>query len=191
MPIRPGTYGALALGIANVIINSELYDKAFVRDYTYGFEDFKDESGTVHMGFRRLVLERYTLERTAAITGVAAADIARIAGEFATNRPAVAMLPLEAQGLGCGEDVPAAMAIHALNALVGSIDRPGGVLVQRFPTVKKWPQAQPDSAAGAGLAHERVDGAGSDSMPLATSAAALLPERILAGSPYGVTRSSC
>ncbi len=84
------------------------------------------------------MLEQYTLTRVEMMTGVPAADIARLAGEFATNRPAVAILPTEPDGLD-GEGVYAALAIHALNALVGSIDTPGGVLVQRFPKLADWP----------------------------------------------------
>jgi anaerobic selenocysteine-containing dehydrogenase len=146
-PIRPGTEGALALGMANVIINSNLHDADFVRDFTFGFEDFTDAAGALHTGFKRLVLERYTLERVAFITGVPAATIARLAGEFATNRPAVAILPVEPDGLSLYD----ALAVHALNALVGSIDVKGGVLVQRFPTLAEWP------AAAASLAQPRRD----------------------------------
>lgn len=40
IPIRPGTDGALALGICNVVINEELYDEDFVKNWTVGFEDF-------------------------------------------------------------------------------------------------------------------------------------------------------
>lgn len=184
VPIRPGTYGALALGMANVIINSNLYDEDFVRDFTFGFEDFEDESGNLHMGYKRLVLEQYTLERVEFITGVSAADIARLAGEFATNRPAVAVMPTEPGGLASGNSLYTAMAIHALNALVGSIDVPGGVLVQRFPSLADWPELTLDAAAGSGLAHERIDGAGSDAMPLALSAYQNVAERILSDEPY-------
>lgn len=186
IPIRPGTYGALAMGMANVIINSKLYEEAFVRDFTFGFEDFEDETGNTHMGYKRLVLEQYTLERVEFITGVPAADIARLAGEFATNRPAVAAMPIEPGGLASGNDLYTAMAIHALNALVGSIDTPGGVLVQRFPDLAKWPQFSPDAAAQSGLAQERVDGAGSDAVPLALSAYQSVAERILVDQPYPV-----
>jgi len=38
--VRPGTDGALALGMCNVIINEELYDEAFVLDWTRGFDEF-------------------------------------------------------------------------------------------------------------------------------------------------------
>ncbi|TFH05150.1 MAG: hypothetical protein E4H14_13360, partial [Candidatus Thorarchaeota archaeon] len=39
--IRPGTDGALALGIANEIISKGLYDKDFVNNYVIGFEEYK------------------------------------------------------------------------------------------------------------------------------------------------------
>jgi anaerobic selenocysteine-containing dehydrogenase len=186
VPIRPGTYGALALGIANVIINSNLYDDVFVRDFTYGFEDFVDEAGNSHIGFKRLVLEQYTLSRVESITGVPADIIARIAGEFATNRPAVAIMPTEPGGLASGNSLHTAMAIHALNALVGSIDTPGGVLVQRFPNLADWPDVTPDAAAQASLGQPRIDGAGSGELPLALSAYQNVAEQILAGQPYPV-----
>jgi anaerobic selenocysteine-containing dehydrogenase len=186
VPIRPGTYGALALGMANVIINSGLYDENFVRDFTFGFDDFEDEAGNPHQGFKNLVLEQYTLERVESITGVSGADIARLAGEFTTNRPAVAVMPSEPAGLSSGNGLYTAMAIHALNALVGSIDMPGGVLVQRFPRLAAWPDVSPDAMAEAGLAHERIDGAGSDALPLALSAYQNLAAGILADQPYPI-----
>jgi anaerobic selenocysteine-containing dehydrogenase len=187
IPIRPGTYGALALGMTNVIINSGLYDEEFVRDFTFGFEDFEDEAGTLHQGFKNLVLEQYSLDRVESITGIPSADIARLAGEFATNRPAVAVMPTEPGGLNSGNSLYTAMAIHALNALLGSIDVPGGVLVQRFPNLADWPEVIPDAVIGAGLAQERIDGAGSDGLPLALSAYQNVAERILNEQPYPVT----
>jgi anaerobic selenocysteine-containing dehydrogenase len=183
VPIRPGTYGALALGMANVIINSELYDETFVRDFTFGFEDFEDVNGNKHQGFKSLVLESYTLERVSKITGIATDIIARLAGEFATNRPAVAVLPTEAGELSSGNALYTALAVHALNALVGSIDAKGGVIIQRFPDLKDWPAFSLDSIARAGESKERVDGAGTQ-FPLAFSAYQNVPERILADKPY-------
>ena len=41
--VRPGTDCALALGLINVIIAEELYDKAFVKDWTIGFEELAAE----------------------------------------------------------------------------------------------------------------------------------------------------
>ena len=184
IPIRPGTYAALALGMANVIINSNLYDLNFVRDFTFGFEDFEDESGTKHQGFKSLVLERYTLERAASITGIPGETIARLAGEFATNRPALAVMPTEAGELASGGSLYTVLAIHALNALVGSIDCAGGVLVQRFPTVKDWPELPVDATAEASFKQPRIDGAGTPDRILAGSVYQDLGKNIITGDPY-------
>jgi len=184
IPIRPGTYAALALGMANIIINSKLYDQDFIDNFTFGFEDFEDQDGNPHQGFKSLVLEHYNLERVAMITGVPEDVIARLAGEFATNRPAVAIMPTEAGELSSGNALYTAMAIHALNALVGSIDTQGGVLVQRFPELSEWPPIKIDVASQKGLAQPRIDGAGSETFPLALSAYQNLAGNILAEEPY-------
>jgi anaerobic selenocysteine-containing dehydrogenase len=183
LPIRPGTYGALALGMANVIINSKLYDEDFVRDFTFGFEDFEDADGVQHQGFKSYVLETYTLERVSAITGITTDKIARIAGEFATNRPAIAVLPTEPGELSSGNALYTALAVHALNALVGSIDAQGGVIVQSFPELKEWPAYTIDELARKAETLERLDGAGTQ-FPLALSAYQNVPKRILAEQPY-------
>jgi len=184
VPLRPGTYGALALGMANVMINSQLYDATFVRDYTFGFEDFQDAQGVTHQGFKNMVLEQYTLERVSQITGVATEVIARLAGEFATNRPAIAVMPTEPGELNSGNALYTALAIHALNALAGSIDVKGGVMVQRFPSLAEWPAYSVDGITAAGLAQPRLDGAGSAELPLAISVYQNLAQAILSDSPY-------
>jgi anaerobic selenocysteine-containing dehydrogenase len=177
VPIRPGAYGALALGMANVIINSKLYDESFVRDFTFGFDDFEDTGGggsTWRMGFKRHVLEQYTLERVEMMTGVPASTVARLAGEFASNRPAVAMIPVEADGVSL-ED---ALAVHALNALVGSIDCQGGVLTQRFPTFAAFPvpgRSLPEAP--------RIDATADPFAPLTGNT---LAARLLGEDPYPV-----
>lgn len=184
VPIRPGTYGALALGLANVIINSNLHDEAFLKDFCFGFEDFQDENGVWHIGFKRLALEYYPIERVASMTGIPAETIARLAGEFATNSPAVAILPTEPGEYNFGNGLYSAMPVHALNALVGSIDAPGGVLVQRYPPTREWPSFFMDEIAQDGLARERLDHAGSRDIPLATSAFQNLTQSILNSRPY-------
>ncbi len=170
IPIRPGTLGALALGIANVMIRSNLYDERFIRDFTFGFDDFTDDQGNQHRGFRRLVLEEYSLDRVEAITGVPSGTVARLAGEFAASQPGFAMLPTGRAALAGGNVLATAMAVHALNALVGNIDSPGGVIVQRYPKLATLPALK-------SLTAERVDGAGSREFPLARSLYATLPDQ--------------
>lgn len=184
IPIVPGTDGALALGLAHVIIRSGLVDASFVNKYSFGYDDFPDESGTrLEPGFKSLVLEHYPPERVAEITGVPAATISRLAGEFAAAQPAVAVLPGKGGLLnGTIGGVYAAMAVHCLNALVGSIERPGGVMRQRYPAVRDWPELPQDPVAARGCQAERVDGAGSR-FPVGRHAYQAVAERVLDGYP--------
>ncbi|GAB4539942.1 MAG: hypothetical protein Fur002_05910 [Anaerolineales bacterium] len=186
IPIKPGTDAALALGMANVIIKSNLFDSDFVHNYSFGFDDFAGDGGTTRKGFKNFVLENYDPQKVEQITGVPATTIARLAGEFAANRPAVAMLPGKGGLLnGSMEGVYAAMAIHALNALVGSVEAKGGVFTQQYFPVPDYPALPSDAVAKKGLAAERVDGAGSV-FPLAFHAYQAVADRVLEGYPLDV-----
>ena len=83
VPINPGTEGALALGIAYVLIREGLYDRSFVENHTFGFEDWQDAEGKTHIGFKKLVLQEYNVDAVARVTGVPVATVLRIAKEFA------------------------------------------------------------------------------------------------------------
>ena len=182
IPIRPGTDGALALGIAHVIVSEGLYDKAFVEERTFGFDDWKDAAGPSRLGFKSLVLAEYRPEAVFTITGVPIATIVRVAREFATARPALAMggsgASLHTNGLYNR------LAIQALNALVGSVEAPGGTTAQRRPPTAHLPAVRRDAAADRGLAMPRLDGAGTARAALATSASHVLPEGLRTGKPY-------
>jgi anaerobic selenocysteine-containing dehydrogenase len=166
LPINPGMEGALALGIAHVIVRDGLYDEAFVAEHTFGFEDWTDEDGQAHMGFRTLVMrDDYAPERVAEVTGIAMHTIERTAREFAAARPAVAAGDVS----GYSNSLHSQWAIHALNALVGSIDAPGGVMRQMEPPLASWSEPTLDEIATQGLAQPRADGVGTDAFPLAES----------------------
>jgi menaquinone reductase, molybdopterin-binding-like subunit len=181
--IAPGTEGALALGIAHVLVRDGLYDADFVRDHTFGFDDWRDPAGRLHRGFRSLVLAAYAPEQAARLSGVPAAVVERLAGELSAHRPAIALG--DAAASGATNQLGTAMAIHALNALLGSIERRGGVLAQR-PALASWEAVEPDAAAQAGLAAECVDGRGTARCPLGSGSIHALPDAILAGRPYPV-----
>ena len=179
VPIRPGTEATLALGIAYVLIREGLYDKQFVEQHTFGFDDWVDDEGTPHLGFRSLVLQEYNSDEVARVTGIPVAVILRMGKEFGTRRPAIAL----------GESASTnamytAMAVHALNALVGSIDVPGGVVFPEQVPLKPWPDAPLDAAAQHGFAQPRLDRAAPTRFPFARDAVQALPDAILAGKPY-------
>ncbi len=174
LSLRPGTEAALALGIANVLIAEELYDAEFIRNRTFGFDDWRDAAGKTHTGFRSLVLNEYGLNDVSAVTGVPVEKILRVAREFAVNRPAVALGDHQTSTLA--GNPYAAMAVHSLNALVGSVDAPGGALVQ--PDSPVAPAAPPASAK------PRVDQ--SPDHPFPGHHLARLPKAILSRQPYAV-----
>ncbi len=182
IPIEPGTEGALALSMARVIVEEGLYDRDFIENHTFGFEDWIDEDGREHIGLKTLVLRSYSPRAVAAVVGVPVETIRRIAREFAVTRPAVALGDVSWQTNGLFSQ----MAIHALNALVGSIDVPGGIIRQEDPPFAPWPLTVEDSVTSQGLAMPRLDHAGTRKYPLADGVYEALPESILADDPYPV-----
>jgi anaerobic selenocysteine-containing dehydrogenase len=184
VPIMPGTDGALALGLAYVIISEGLYDHDFVTRHTFGFEDWTDDAGLTHLGFKTLVLRDYAPGQVEAITGVPTDTITQLAREFAATSPAVAIanrsVSMQSNGLFNQ------MAVEALNALVGSFDSRGGPMIQRRAPYLPWPDVRLDTTAEEGLAQPRVDLAGSDRYPLAESVYQQLPDSIANDDPYPV-----
>ena len=174
--LRPGTEAALALGLAYVLITEGLVDDKFIRDHTFGFEDWRDATGKSHLGFRSLVLSDYRLNDVSTLTGVPAETILRLAREFGRSRPALAIGDRQTSTLA-GHPY-AAMAVHALNALVGSIDSPGGVLLQA-----DLPWSDED-AKPSSLPHPRIDQA--PEHPVPGHSLARLPQAILSRKPYSV-----
>ena len=126
IPIQPGTDAALAMAIAHVILSEELYDTTFVKQWTEGFEPYK-----------KLVLSQYSPKAVSSLTGIPSETIERLAREFATTKPALAIRGKAAINWPNGSYT--SYAIFCLNALVGSIDVPGGVLYQENPKYKDMP----------------------------------------------------
>lgn len=175
--VRPGTEATLALGMAYVLITEGLVNTEFLREHAFGFEDWRDPHGNSHMGFRSLVLREYRLNEVAAMTGVPAEVILRLAREFGHNFPAVAIGDVQTSTLP--GNPYAAMAVHSLNALVGSLEVPGGVLTQQdlpLPTAE-----EPETKA---LPQPRIDQA--PEYPSPGTHLARLPQAILDRQPYPV-----
>jgi menaquinone reductase, molybdopterin-binding-like subunit len=163
----PGTEGALALGLAHVIIREGLFHKAFATDHAFGFAEWTTPEGRQQKGFRTLVLQRYSPEAVSKITGVAPEEIASLARDFAK-----AKAPIALAGRGNGHldgSLYEFMAVQALNALVGNFGRPGGVLLQDPLPLAPFPEPGEDKVSSSGLQKERLDLAGSKAFPFARS----------------------
>ena len=119
--IRPGTDGAMALAMINVIINDRLYDQDFIDKYTFGFDKLVPH------------IQKYTPEWAEKITWVPAGDIRRLARLFASTKGAGIY-----QGT-CTQDQTAngtqnSRAFCVLQIITGNINIPGGwVISPRLP----------------------------------------------------------
>jgi anaerobic selenocysteine-containing dehydrogenase len=109
---RVGTDAALALGLMHAIVRDGRYDADYVARRTVGFERLRDE-----------VLPAYAPDRVAEITGLAAADVERLAEMYAGARA-----PFLRLGMGMSRHAHGGMAIRTvalLPALVGAWGKPG------------------------------------------------------------------
>jgi anaerobic selenocysteine-containing dehydrogenase len=112
--INPGSDTALALAMMHVIIGENLHDADYVARYTEGFDALRER------------VREWTPQRAAQLTGIAAEEIAALARENATTRPAVIRL-----NYGIQRSERGAMAVRTvalLPAIVGSWKQIGGGL---------------------------------------------------------------
>jgi len=131
IPARPGTEGVLALGLAHVMLAAKLRPG-----------DAAGRAGAAIDGWSG-GLTAYAPDAVEKRTGVPVKRIERLAHELATQRPAVAIIggaPL-AQTNGLFQ----ALAVNALNALLGNVGEPGGL------------QFQPQMAPAAGRSRPGLD----------------------------------
>ena len=171
VPIRPGTDGALALGLCNVIIEEELYDEGFVQRWTVGFDDFNR------------YVQHFRPEVVEGITGVPAETIRSLARRIATMG---GVAPVMYSGLEYSDGaVQAIRAIMILWALAGQLDVPGGFCFSmsqnKFPINREGLISNPNIRKAAGY----------NNFPIYTKYrgefhANILPEAVLKQKPYPI-----
>ncbi len=118
LQLRAGTDAAMYLGWLRVIRDEQLYDAAFVRDWTTGFDELSGR------------LDEYPLARVEEITGVDRELIAHAARTYAGARSAC--MPWSPT---TDQQVSSTSAIRCqsiLKAICGHLDVPGGELMYGF-----------------------------------------------------------
>jgi len=118
LPIRPGTDGALALGMMHIIFRDRLQDQDYLDRYCLGGEQLRER-----------VMNEYPPDRVAAITGLNSNDIEALTGEYALSMqdrqgPSLIRLNYGLQRHGGGG--MAVRTITCLPAVVGAWRHPGG-----------------------------------------------------------------
>ena len=117
--LRPGTDGALAIGMLKTMIDEDLYDHEFVEKWCHGFDEMK------------AAVDSYTYEFCAETTGVKLETIKRAARLYATSKPAAIHLGVSIDMQRNG--VNAAMTISDMIYISGNFDVPGGNVVANPP----------------------------------------------------------
>ncbi len=173
LQLRPGTDAALALCMANVIINEGLFDKEFVAKYVHGWDEFIAR------------VNQYPVEKVEKITRIPGEKIKEAARLYALTKPAAIQwgCAIE-QNINCTDSV---RALVALMAITGNLDVPGGNVaamappwrpVSKFAMHRDLPAAQKAKRLGGGT------------YKLADRIAVITPkvvwDAILTGKPYPI-----
>jgi anaerobic selenocysteine-containing dehydrogenase len=144
LPAQPGTEGMLALGLAHVMLKEKLRPVAAGGRAATHIEGWSEG------------LADYAPEKIEKRTGVSAKSIIRLARELAANSPAVAIIG--GASLAHTNGLFSALAINALNELLGSIEKPGGISFTPAPPLEASKPAPPDAGfPGAGSVRALAD----------------------------------
>ena len=128
VPVKSGTDGAIALAMANVVMQEGLYDEDFINTWT-----------NVTVGQLKEHLAGYTPEWAEKISGVSASKIRSLAIEFANAKPGTIVSYRGAVAHYNG--VETERAIKMLDAILGNIDVKGGTCKGVGPKWK-YPKAK-------------------------------------------------
>jgi anaerobic selenocysteine-containing dehydrogenase len=121
LPLKPGTDGALAWGMINVLIDQGWLDREFVEKHIHGWEEFRQRA------------QDYPLSWAADLTGLSQGQITEAARLFSQTRPAAIHwgVALE-QSKNCINNIS---LLISLMAITGNLDRPGGNVFYPRPPV--------------------------------------------------------
>lgn len=134
VPIRPGTDGALALGMIEVMIDEDLYDVDFAENWCYGFEALQT------------YVQHFHPEAASAITGVPEETIRDLSRRICNANGAALLMYTGLEYSNSG--VQSARAALTVFALAGQLDVPGGIglsmLDSSFPINRSCNQENPN-----------------------------------------------
>jgi anaerobic selenocysteine-containing dehydrogenase len=138
--VKPGSDGALALGMARYMVDQGLVDKAWVQKNGFGYDEFES-----------YLKDKVTLEWGCQQAGLPVEAVRRVVEEFATAKPATIWIGYGMQRhINGGQNV---RAIDALVAMSGNVGKPGGGA--RYGHLMTWGfnyaamvQKQPEGSKG-------------------------------------------
>jgi len=118
--INPGTDYALLLGITNYIVANKLYDEDFVDQWVIGLPELQT------------FLKPYTPKWAAEETGISAEEIKSFCHEVNNDRPGV-IFHIGWHLSRYHDSFYASRMLNILNALMGNMEKPGGLILPKTP----------------------------------------------------------
>ena len=177
LPVIPGQDGALGLAIAHVILTAGLWNRKFVGDFLTEENLFVTNKEISENSFEEkythglikwwnLELKDKTPQWAAKLCGIEAQRIKKIAIEFAKAGPQAISWTATGPTMKARGSYTS-MILHALNALVGSVDNKGGILQKNNVPLNSWPDYRDylDDAAKKGLKKQVIDQRGYKEFP--------------------------
>ena len=177
LPVKPGEDGALALALAHEILVEGLWNREFVGDFkdgqnrfqpgtTVNEDDFEENYTHGLVKWWNLELKDTTVQWAAERCNISAERIKNVAHSMARNAPRVIVW----SGTGPSMQVRGAynaMAIHALNGLLGSVDNEGGTVRGSSIPHRGTPDPENfmDKAAAKGVGRQKIDQRGYKEFP--------------------------
>lgn len=169
LPVVPGQDAALGLALAHQLLVDGGWHRPFIGDFKDGQNRFVAGQEVDLAAFEELhshglvrwwnlELKEHTPEWAAELCGIEAAQIRRLAAKLADAAPRVQIW--RARGAQMQHrGAYTAMALHALNGLLGAIDQEGGVLKWASVPLGKIPSSKPyvDEIGQQGLKKEKID----------------------------------
>jgi anaerobic selenocysteine-containing dehydrogenase len=119
VPLLPGTDGALALALINIVIQRKWFDRRFVDRWTLGFDELASYAAT------------FTPEKAGEICGVDPALILRLASALSPDSRAAMDFYSGLEYAPSG--VQNTRALFSLAALSGNLDVEGGLYIHAYP----------------------------------------------------------
>ncbi|MBD5608593.1 MAG: molybdopterin-dependent oxidoreductase [Desulfovibrio sp.] len=120
---NPGSDGALALGMCRHLLDKNLVNEEFVREYSHGYDEFEN-----------YLKNNVTVEWAAEISGIPAEQIRQVTEEFAASTPATVWIGYGLQRHTNGGAM--VRSIDAFAAMSGNIGLEGGGA--RYGQLQTW-----------------------------------------------------
>jgi len=173
--IPPNTDYALNLAFIHQVLAEDLYDRDFVERWVTGLDELK------------VFVKNKTPQWAEQITGVPAQEIIAFVREVAADRPRV-IFHAGWMTARHGQSFYSSRASHILNALMGNIETPGGLIIAKSPQdagrkdlnklSERIPKVKAQRVDGCGWKHKHFDGG--------AGLLQLLYQAIETGDPYPV-----